>query len=108
MMHHQTCSDYAAHLREFIRKTSQVSDANAFASATEQEFHKLACDLFQLQFANNAAYRRVCEARGIAPASVSQWQAIPAVPTVAFKELEMTSLGPRERTTVFYSSGTTE
>ena len=33
---------------------------------------------------------------------------IPAVPTAAFKELELTCLGPDERTTVFHSSGTTE
>jgi hypothetical protein len=39
---------------------------------------------------------------------VHTWRDIPAVPAAAFKELELTSLPPPERTTVFFSSGTTE
>ena len=42
------------------------------------------------------------------PQTVVHWTQIPAVPTSAFKELELTSLPPAERTAVFHSSGTTE
>src|SRR5206468_3483192 len=54
------------------------------------------------------AYRRLCQARKVLPLDVSHWTHIPTVPAVAFKELEMTSLCPDERTAVFHSSGTTD
>jgi hypothetical protein len=60
-----------------------------------------------LQYQHNAVYRRLCEARRIAPEAISAWHEIPAVHTSAFKECELTSLPPHERTTVFWSSGTT-
>ncbi len=81
-------------------------------------FGKLALELFALQFKSNAAYQKICKARlprrsgakagKLTPEVVEHWTRIPAVPTAAFKELELTCLGPDERTTVFHSSGTTE
>ena len=55
-----------------------------------------------------AAYRKICEARGVTPEVVEHWTQIPAVPTGAFKELELSCIPPEERTAVFHSSGTTE
>ncbi len=75
---------------------------------TEPAFNELALRLFALQFAFNLPYRRFCEARGVSPATASHWRQIPAIPTSAFKELELTSLAPAERTGVFHSSGTSE
>jgi hypothetical protein len=94
-------SDFAARLLGFIRNSTQ-------RAAGVSEFNELALTLFRLQFVNNAAYRRLCEFRGITPERVAAWEQIPAVPTVAFKELELTSLPANERTTVFFSSGTTQ
>jgi Acyl-protein synthetase, LuxE len=74
----------------------------------ELEFDSLALELFALQFKHNAAYRKICESRGLTPGIVEHWTQIPAVPTAAFKELELTCLAPVERTAVFHSSGTTE
>jgi hypothetical protein len=71
-------------------------------------FESLALELFALQFAHNPGYRRLCEARRVTPATVEHGSRIPAVPTAAFKELEMTALPAAARTTVFHSSGTTE
>jgi hypothetical protein len=71
-------------------------------------FSDLALELFALQFKYNSAYRKICEARQRTPEVVAHWTHIPAVPTSAFKELELTSLPPTARTTVFHSSGTTE
>ena len=73
----------------------------------DRRFDELALELFALQFKHNAAYRKICEARGRIPIDVEHWTQIPAVPAAAFKELELTSLAPDERTSVFYSSGTT-
>src|ERR1019366_5056988 len=73
-----------------------------------RQFSELALELFTRQFENNPAYRTICEARKQTPQVVEHWTQIPAVPTAAFKELELTSLAPEERTAVFHSSGTTE
>lgn len=92
-------ADFAAHLRPWL-------DANHHGAATD--FNALALDLFARQFAANAIYRRLCETAGRTPERITDWTQIPAVPTVAFKELELTSIPPAARTAVFHSSGTTE
>lgn len=88
---------------------SQVVPApcSSKASSSERQFNALALALFALQFEHNAVYRRLCLARATSPASVSRWTEIPAVPTSVFKEFDLTSLRPEERTAVFHSSGTT-
>jgi hypothetical protein len=73
-----------------------------------QHFDALALALFALQFKDNLAYRKICEARQLTPATVRYWAQIPFVPTGAFKELELSCIPPGERTAVFHSSGTTE
>jgi hypothetical protein len=89
-------SHFAARLRKLIH--------SGFPSGS---FNTLALELFALQSRHNAAYKKICEARGLTPKTVGAWKQIPAVPTAAFKELALTSLAPGERTAVFHSSGTT-
>jgi hypothetical protein len=93
-------SNFAARLRELM--------AHGQSAIGDQQFSNLALELFSLQFKNNSAYQKICEARKLTPFVVEHWTQIPAVPTAAFKELELTSLAPAERTAVFHSSGTTE
>jgi hypothetical protein len=93
----QQLSSFAARLRESILSGFQNED-----------FDALALELFALQFENNSAYRKICETRKLTPQRVEHWAQIPAVPTAAFKELELTALEAKERTAVFHSSGTTE
>jgi len=69
---------------------------------------RFALELFALQFTHNPAYRRFCESRGVSPETISQWTQLPAMPTAAFKELEVTCLSLERRARVFHSSGTTE
>ena len=121
-------STFAARLRDFIaasilvaadvrRLTSNREQGTQFAEpksepphvrCDEEKFNAIALELFALQFARNAPYRKICAARRITPLTVLHWSQIPAVPTAAFKELELTCLSPAERTRVFHSSGTTE
>lgn len=82
-----------------------VRDHDRFSG--EKKFSPLALELFAIQFAQNPAYRRICEARGATPATVEHWTSIPAVPAAAFKELELSCLEHNERIAVFHSSGTT-
>ncbi|MBM3836554.1 MAG: hypothetical protein FJ398_01110 [Verrucomicrobia bacterium] len=73
----------------------------------DAEFNELALALFSQQFEHVPAYRRFCEARGVTPQNAASWKEIPAIPTSAFKEFDLSSLPPVERTRVFHSSGTT-
>jgi hypothetical protein len=97
--------DFDARLRRFMARS--LTGGASLDGRDETEFARLSLELFHLQFENNPAYRRLCEARGGSPASVSRWSDVPSVPASAFKELELTCLAPAERTTVFHSSGTT-
>lgn len=92
-------SHFAARLRGLIRG---CTGSGIFAG----DFESLALELFALQYADNASYRRLCDARGVRPATVGDWTMIPSVPTSAFKDLEVTCLAPEERTATFHSSGT--
>ena len=107
-------SIFAARLREHIgfcaeefSRTDAVNDS-AWAQHADAEFNGLAILLFTLQFAHNQPYRIICEAQGVTPDAITHWKQIPTVPTAAFKELELTSLRPEQRSQVFHSSGTTE
>lgn len=108
-MHHDFTA-CAARLREFIRRNSpDVGSCDRLSSAeSEMEFAALATELFRLQFAANEPFRALCRTRGVTPATLTDWRDIPAVPTEAFKEAELTCLVPTERTAVFHSSGTTQ
>ena len=104
-------SNFSARLREAIQGRDAALRRPVGAARQpyqELEFDSLALELFALQFKHNAAYWKICEARGLTPGIVENWTQIPAVPTSAFKELDLTCLAPAELTAVFHSSGTTE
>jgi hypothetical protein len=120
-----TFAEFAARLRGYIRIGMQASiglregtalhraglppherSSQSLVAPTAAKFESLALELFRLQFESNMPYRRFCEHRGVTPVGISSCRQIPAVPASAFKELDLTSLSPHERTTVFLSSGT--
>ncbi len=87
---------------------SEDRDSCNSSLRTDEGFNSLAIELFALQFAHNTPYRKLCDARRTSPQTITHWPQIPAAPTAAFKELELTSLSVKERTAAFHSSGTTE
>lgn len=97
MKHFNSFRAFSSELLEFINSSKDDAD----------KFNELALALFQLQFENVSAYRKVCQ-RALGDSQPSHWSKIPAVPTSAFKDFELTSLAPEQRTHVFHSSGTTE
>ena len=99
--------EYCSLLSEFIHLSGQSGPIPA-TEALESQFSSLATQLFQLQFTHNNAYRMFCESTGVSPAQVKHWKDIPAIPSAAFKEMDLTCLPPNERPQVFHSSGTTE
>jgi hypothetical protein len=107
----QELSSFAERLRETIHGRDAAlrrPDSAARCPCQESEFNSVALELFALQFENNTAYRTICETRGLTPKVVEHWTRVPAVPTSAFKETELSSIPPEERAAVFHSSGTTE
>ncbi len=84
------------------RLTDHILDF--IANPTGTDFNALAVSVFAYQFEHNAPYQRFCLTRDKTPATVTDWHEIPAVPTVAFKELDLTC-GPPEK--IFLTSGTT-
>ncbi len=73
----------------------------------ETAFNALALQLFAYQFERNAPYRRLCEQRGVTPATVRHWSEIPPVPVQAFKVLPIACEPLETAQAVFLSSGTT-
>ncbi|MFW6079384.1 MAG: hypothetical protein ACODAE_07185, partial [Gemmatimonadota bacterium] len=59
------------------------------------------------QYRHNAPYAAFCRRRGVRPEAVDGWRDVPAVPTVAFKEIALVAGDPREAEAVFLTSGTT-
>ncbi len=112
--------DFSENLRDFLRANSEQRAASILLAEkdgnlpagrwqhVDAAFNELALPLFALQFSAVAPYRKFCEARKVSPQTIQHWSQIPALPTSAFKELEISSLRTEERTHVFHSSGTTE
>jgi Acyl-protein synthetase, LuxE len=68
-------------------------------------FEPVALKVFEYQFARNPAYCKYCKSKGISPDRLGSWQDIPAVPTDAFKELDLACDRPEK---VFLTSGTSQ
>jgi hypothetical protein len=68
------------------------------------DFEAWARRVFAHQYARNAPYRAFCERRGVTPREIARWEDVPAVPTAAFRRLDL-GCGPAEAT--FRTSGTT-
>ena len=97
----QRLDDIAGRVLDLIDSDPDPSDA----LAAEGRFGALARDVFAFQFEASAPYRAFCERRGRTPHTVTRWHDIPALPTTAFKSVDL-ACGPPER--VFRTSGTTQ
>ena len=80
---------------------------NAGTPTADDEFNSLALGIFAFQFKQNTAFANFCRSENRTPDTIINWREIPAVPTRAFKSLDLTVLPKVDRKTVFRSSGTT-
>jgi hypothetical protein len=72
------------------------------------DFDDLALRLLEYQLRYNRSYARYCAGFGISPGALpSSWEAIPPVPTAAFKEATLTTFDPSNAALAFETSGTT-
>jgi hypothetical protein len=83
--------------------------ARHVASPAAEDFDELAGLAFAFQYERVAPFRRLCDARGATPGKLGSWREVPAVPTSAFRSLELTVAPPTGAPGVetFRSSGTT-
>ncbi|HNQ90045.1 MAG TPA: hypothetical protein PKM73_15620 [Verrucomicrobiota bacterium] len=95
---------YAGELEPLIRADRGPEPHPLLA---ETEFNRLALGLFALQYPATGPLRRLADARRLTPDCLRNWRDLPAIPTEAFRDWEVTSLPTTERTAVFHSSGTT-
>ena len=77
------------------------------APAGEEAFNRLALELFGYQYTQCRPYRTLCDRRGVRPDTLTHWRHIPAVPTRAFKHMDVTCFPPGQAVRVFHTSGTT-
>ncbi|HSJ14256.1 MAG TPA: hypothetical protein VK939_07565 [Longimicrobiales bacterium] len=76
------------------------------AQLGDEEFDALALRIFRFQFERNVPYAAFCERRGLTPDAVAHWSEIPAVPTAAFREVELIAGARANVEMVFRTSGT--
>ncbi len=109
-------SSFAARLREaFLQETTQgislqlTKQEKSLLTPTPARINSIRSRLNCLRFNSGTMPRieKFVRRADWTPRNVGHWTQIPAVPASAFQELELTSLAPDERTSVFYSSGTT-
>lgn len=79
--------------------------ANFIESPQDGRFESLALRVFEYQFEHNLPYRKFCLKRGKTPDTIQSYREIPAVPSGAFKEMDL-ACGPPEK--IFLTSGTTQ
>ena len=58
---------------------------------SDADFDELAARVFRHQFEQNLAYQSFCERHGVTPDAWGGWEAVPAVPTMAFKHVDLVS-----------------
>jgi hypothetical protein len=99
---HDSFSNLLSDVRLFIERSS-----GSAVPPSGKEWEALALRLFGFQCRNVPVYGVWCRSLGISEASVTDWKSIPALPTHAFKDFDVSSLDPADRVAVFHSSGTT-
>lgn len=85
---------------EFIRQGLENQD--------KERFTELALREFELQYHTIEPYREYCKNKGVSPGSASNWDQIPAIPSLAFKEFVLTSFPVEKAEHAYFTSGTTD
>lgn len=74
---------------------------------SDERFEALALQGFDLQFEANLPYSRYCRSIGRTPDSIRSWTEIPAVPTAAFRHVDLIVGNSADAELRFRTSGTT-
>lgn len=74
----------------------------------EDKFNELSLREFELQYNTIEPYRDYCIRRKVSPETVTHWEEIPAVPSLAFKKLLLASFPVEKAEQMCLTSGTTD
>jgi hypothetical protein len=102
--------EYARHSRALDAEILRVVETwhRSGRPLSDREFDDLALRLFLYQVRYDEPYARYCASLGVsAAAPPASWEAIPAVPSDAFKETTLTTFDPARAALAFETSGTT-
>lgn len=72
----------------------------------EERFTELALREFELQYHTIEPYREYCINKGVSPETVTDWEQIPAVPSLAFKKFILASFPVDKAEHAYFTSGT--
>ncbi|MGV3721325.1 MAG: long-chain fatty acid--CoA ligase [Actinomycetota bacterium] len=89
-----------------VEELTELFGRGVDAALPEAEFDRLALAVFAFQFERNLPYGAFCRARGKTPETVAHWSEIPALPTAAFKEADLTTVPAEEIGVTYVTSGT--
>jgi hypothetical protein len=101
---------YQHESRELDAEILRVIDAwhRHGTTLSDEAFNDLALRIFAYQLKYNEPYARYCASLGVAPSSLpDSWEAIPAVPSAAFKEAILATFDTAQAALAFETSGTT-
>jgi anaerobic magnesium-protoporphyrin IX monomethyl ester cyclase len=83
---------------EFIYRGLEGEDEDRFAELAMREF--------ELQYNTIEPYRKYCKNKDVSPKSVTSWDQIPAVPSMAFKKFALASFPVEKAEHAYFTSGT--
>jgi phenylacetate-coenzyme A ligase PaaK-like adenylate-forming protein len=73
---------------------------------TDAKWNEMARELFEWQFSQVPAYRRLCEAHGVTPETLATWREIPAAPQQLFKQTMLYAHELKTPEAIYVTSGT--
>jgi phenylacetate-coenzyme A ligase PaaK-like adenylate-forming protein len=92
---------------DLAKRLHEAISTMALARREEKRFSELARALFEKQYAENPTYRALCDKRKKSPATVDDWQDIPAATASAFKTTRLACFPSSPEEIYFETSGTT-
>lgn len=99
-------AEWAWRIMSLVEELTELFGRGVDAALPDAEFDRLARAAFAHQFERNLPYAAFCRARGKTPETVTQWSEIPALPTAAFKEADLTTVPAEEVSVTYLTSGT--
>ncbi|MBU4100044.1 MAG: acyl-protein synthetase, partial [Proteobacteria bacterium] len=85
---------------EFIHRGLEAGDEERFVELAKREF--------ELQYHTVEPYRKYCKNKAVSPKSVTNWEQIPAVPSLAFKKFVLASFPVEKAEHAYFTSGTSD
>lgn len=101
-------SDSAAAIQEEILSFIDQHQVMDGQHESNEDFNRLALDLFQYQFDHNLPYKKYAQQQRKSPLMVHRWQDIPLMTIQGYKKLTLSTTPITAGEAVFMSSGTTD